>query len=91
MPVSELLVLESVSRWSHRRCCRLHLPVTAENKRAVLGGAQYHVRYYHSYTISHLHILDGSSKTKYMVGPPKDGILRGLVTVVADYDKSWRD
>ena len=38
-------MLESVNRWSHRRCCRLHLPVTGENKRAVLGGAQYHVRY----------------------------------------------
>ena len=68
MPVSELLVLESVSRWSHRRCCRLHLPVTAENKRAVLGGAQYHVRY----TTSHPHTLDGSSKTKHTVAPPRN-------------------
>lgn len=42
---SELTVLEAVNRWSHRQCRRQHLNPSPENKREVLQGAQYQVRF----------------------------------------------
>ena len=42
---SELVVLEAVDRWAHRQCRRRHLQPSPDNKRAVLGGAQYQVRW----------------------------------------------
>jgi len=42
---SELLVLEAVNRWSHRQCRRCHLTINPDNKRHVLQGAQYFIRY----------------------------------------------
>ena len=42
---SELLVLEAVNRWSQRQCRRCHLTTNPDNKRQVLHGAQYYIRY----------------------------------------------
>jgi len=42
---SELTVLEAVNRWSHRQCRRQHLNPSPANKREVLQGAQYQVRF----------------------------------------------
>ena len=42
---SEQTVLEAVNRWSHRQCRRQHLTPSQANKREVLQGAQYLVRY----------------------------------------------
>jgi len=42
---SELTVLEAVNRWSHRQCRRKHLNPSPENKREVLEGSQYCVRF----------------------------------------------
>ena len=42
---SELTVLEAVNRWSHRQCRRRHLNPSPANKREVLEGAQYLVRF----------------------------------------------
>jgi len=42
---SEVTVLEAVNRWSHRQCRRQHLNPSPDNKREVLQGAQYQVRF----------------------------------------------
>eukprot|EP00090_Calanus_glacialis_P010433 TRINITY_DN18816_c0_g1_i1.p1 TRINITY_DN18816_c0_g1~~TRINITY_DN18816_c0_g1_i1.p1 ORF type:complete len:363 (-),score=123.14 TRINITY_DN18816_c0_g1_i1:261-1349(-) len=42
---SEQTVLEAVNRWSHRQCRRQHLTPSQANKREVLQGSQYLVRY----------------------------------------------
>ena len=43
--ILELAILFAVDQWSYRQCRRLHLSVTADNKRFVLGDARFLVRY----------------------------------------------
>jgi len=54
---SELLVWQALHRWSHRQCRRKHIPPSHENKRKVLEGAQYGVRYL---TMTHQQIKTAS-------------------------------
>ena len=80
--------MESVSRWSHRRCCRLHLPVTGENKRAVLGGAQYHVRYL---TLTSEQVRLGQAKTNLLTEEEEINILFSLLHIGAVLPKDLQE
>ena len=59
----ELEVFNAVRRWSTRECKRQRLELTSENRRRVLEGAQYLVRYF---------IIP---KEDFKAGPYKSGLL----------------
>ena len=61
---SEMEVFVALQRWSYRECRRQRLPITGHNRRKVLEGAQYLVRYL---TLS---------REEFISGPYRSGVLR---------------
>lgn len=69
---SELSVLRALNRWSHRKCRRRHVSPSPVNKRDVLEGAQYFVRYI---TMTWDQFKTGQADTALLTKEEEDSIL----------------
>lgn len=73
---SELTVLEALNRWSHRQCRRRHMNPSPANKREVLQGAQYLVRYL---TMTSEEFKTGQARTNLLTQEEEINILFSLL------------
>lgn len=85
---SELTVFLAVNRWSHRQCRRRHLEPSPENKRDVLQGAQFLVRFL---TMTTEEFKDGQSFTGLLTQEEEVNILFSMVHIGAVLPKDLQE
>lgn len=85
---SELAVWRAVARWSHRACRRRHIVPSPENKRLVLEGAQYLVRFL---TMSAEEFKAGQAATKLLTDEEEINILFSLLHIGAKLPKDLQE
>jgi len=76
----ELKLWIAVDRWSTRQCRRRHLAPSTDNKRRVLEGAQYSVRFL---TMSWDQFKAGQAATKLLTKNEEDSILLNMIHMEA--------
>jgi len=85
---SELTVFMAVNRWSHRQCRRRHLEPTPENKRFVLQGAQFLIRFL---TMTTEEFKAGQASTRLLTPEEEVNILYSMVHIGAVLPKDLQE
>lgn len=85
---SELVAWHAVARWSHRACRRRHIVPTPENKRSVLEGGQYLIRFL---TMTAEEFRAGQAATRLLTQEEEINILFSLLHVSAVLPKDLQE